>query len=220
MSPERSGGDRTALHGETRAMRIHDITLPIDSALACWPGDAAYTLRRTTTIGEGAAVNLSEVSLSLHMGTHADAPWHYDDCGATMDAVALDPFIGPAVVIDVSGREVVRREDIPSARLQEAPRVLLRTNAWTDTTRFPDRIPVMTADLPAYLAAHGVLLLGLDVPSVDALDSKELPLHHALGRHRPGALRNHRVRKDALVRIGATRKIIGLAGRNAVIEFL
>ena len=52
----------------------------------------------------------------------------------------------------------------------------------TGSTRFPATIPVMERTLPAWLAARGVVLVGVDVPSVDDLDSKTLDNHHALGR--------------------------------------
>jgi arylformamidase len=60
--------------------------------------------------------------------------------------------------------------------------VLFRTGGWPDTSRFPESIPVMEPMLPAWLASRGVVLIGVDVSSVDALDSKTLDNHHALGR--------------------------------------
>ena len=60
--------------------------------------------------------------------------------------------------------------------------MLFHTGGWPDTSRFPDAIPVMEADLPVWLADRGVRLIGVDLPSVDPLDSKTLDNHHALGR--------------------------------------
>lgn len=165
---------------------IYDITLPVGPALAGWPGDAPFRLAWTTRIAEGESVNLGEVSMSLHAGTHVDAPLHYRDSGAAIDATDLSVYIGPAVVADVRGIETIRISDIEVAlegiELRTAPRLLLKTGAWKDHARFPESIPVLECDVPAWLGARGVRLLGLDVPSVDALDSKDLPIHHALGR--------------------------------------
>ena len=61
--------------------------------------------------------------------------------------------------------------------------MLLRTDAWTDHTCFPASIPVMDEDVPAWLHERGVVLVGVDVPSVDAIDSKTLPNHHALNKY-------------------------------------
>ena len=92
--------------------------------------------------------------------------------------------LGPARVADVRGRAVIRVEDLAALDLAGTPRLLPGTDGWADRSRFPDAIPVLHRDVPGYLEAAGVILLGLDVPSVDALDSKDLPVHHALFRSR------------------------------------
>ena len=92
-------------------------------------------------------------------------------------------YCGAAVLADVSGRAVIEVEDIRHLDLHASPRLLLRTGGWADTTQFPPRIPVIAPDVPDYLGSRGVVLLGLDVPSVDSIESKTLPNHHALGRN-------------------------------------
>jgi arylformamidase len=124
---------------------------------------------------------VGEVTTSIHVGTHVDAPFHFLDGGPTADALSLDPFLGPARVVDVRGIPLIRSEDLAAVDLAGTPRLLLRTDGWLDHSRFPESIPVLDRDVPAYLSEQGVILLGLDVPSVDAIDSKDLPIHHALG---------------------------------------
>jgi arylformamidase len=120
--------------------------------------------------------------LSVHTGSHADAPYHYDPQGATMESVDLSVYIGSAYLLDMSGRAVIQVEDL-APHISRAPRLLLRTGVWEDHSRFPERIPVLAPDAPDFLGRNGVRLIGLDVPSVDALDSADLPNHHALGRN-------------------------------------
>jgi arylformamidase len=129
----------------------------------------------------GASVNLSEIRLSVHSGTHCDAPLHFDDCGVAVAALPLEPFLGPARLVDVSGRDIIQIRDLEHIDFSDAPRLLLRTDAWTDHERFPTKIPILATDTIIWLGSRGVRLLGVDVPSVDALDSKDLPNHHALG---------------------------------------
>jgi len=165
-------------------MAIYDISLPVDERLAGWPGDAPYRFTWTCRLSGGASVNLGEVGMSIHTGTHADAPFHYCDSGPTIDAVELDAYVGPAVVADVRGIERISAGGLETAIRGARPeRILLKTGAWTDHSRFPDAIPTITDEAIDWLAARGARLLGLDLPSVDALDNKELPNHHALGRH-------------------------------------
>jgi arylformamidase len=162
-------------------MTIHDITIPMRDSLACWPGDTPFRFSWTWRKRDGAAVNVGQIQLSVHAGTHADAPFHYDDAGATVDGLDLYPFIGPARVIACGEHVRLRRADLKRFDLAGTPRVLFRTGGWTDHTSFPSTIPVMEEDVPEWLHRQGVILVGVDVPSVDDLDSKTLPNHHALG---------------------------------------
>ena len=160
--------------------RIIDITRPMGNDLAGWPGDTPYRFDLAWTRAAGSSVNVGRIATSLHTGTHADAPFHFDDAGATIDQLDLIPFLGPARVVDVGGRDPIRVEDLAGVDLTDAPRILFRTDAWPDRTRFPDAIPTLDATTPAWLAGRGVILAGFDLPSVDALDSKTLPIHHSL----------------------------------------
>ena len=163
---------------------LHDITRPLHATTAPWPGDTAFVHRLTARMDEGAVVNVGALSMGTHNGTHADAPFHYQPDGAPIDA--LDPalFIGPALVVDVSaaGWSITQAAFGDAARHLSGgvTRLLLKTGAWPDSTHFPARIPTLAPGVPAWLGESGVRLLGLDVPSVDDIDSKTLPVHHAL----------------------------------------
>lgn len=171
-------------------MKLYDITRPLHNALAPWPGDTAFHFKRTWEMSAGASVNVGAVTMGVHNGTHADAPIHFRPEGIGIDTMPLEIFCGPAVVIDLSDA----RHDDPcapirlpelepvAADLPRAPRLLLKTGAWQDSTQFPPCIPVVAPEVPAWLGARGVVLLGMDVPSVDATDSKTMPNHHALFR--------------------------------------
>jgi len=160
--------------------RIYDVTVPVREGLAGWPGDTPFEFALAWSRAAGATVNVGRISASIHTGTHVDAPFHFDDAGATVDALALDPFLGPARVVDVRGLAVIGVEDLRPIDLDGAPRLLLRTGGWEDHSRFPASIPVVGEGVADLLRERGVVLLGVDVPSVDPLDSKGLPNHRAL----------------------------------------
>jgi arylformamidase len=162
-------------------MKIHDISMPLAPGVTVWPGDAPYEQQWTFKRSDGATVNVSQVRLSVHTGTHTDAPLHFLDGGIDVAGLPLEPYVGPARVVDVRGRPRIARGDVEGIDLTGTPRVLFRTDAWLDRRRFPEAIPVMDEDVPELLASRGVILVGLDVPSVDALTSQDLPVHHALG---------------------------------------
>lgn len=159
-----------------------DISRTMSDAIACWPGDVAYRFDLGVKMTEGASCNVGSIVTSVHTGTHVDSPFHFDPAGATIEA--LDPaiFIGPAWLADVTETPGNWRKALESLDFSIAPRVLFRTGGWPEGGPFPQTIPVMEPGLPAWLAERGVKLIGLDLPSVDPLDSKTLDRHHALGR--------------------------------------
>ena len=161
--------------------RVRDISRPVGADTAGWPGDVPFAFGLSWRKSAGASVNVGAISGSVHTATHCDAPFHFDDAGTTVDQLALGAFVGPAWVVDVSGPEAWQPL-LEVLDFSHTPRVLFRTGGWPDSAHFPESIPVMEPALPAWLAARGVVLVGVDVPSVDALDSKTLDNHHALGR--------------------------------------
>jgi arylformamidase len=161
---------------------IHDISPLLDSDVAVWPGDSPYSAEDLLRIEDGSSVHLSTIKLSCHTGAHADAPCHFVEGGPGIDAADLEKYIGPCVLIDVSPEEqAIRPEHLPPMEL--APRILFRTGAIRDRTVFPDPLTHLTVELIEFLAAQGCVLIGVDSPSVDAFDSKDLPCHKALYRH-------------------------------------
>lgn len=162
--------------------RIFDITRPVRDGIPVWPGDAPYRLEWTLRRGEGGSVNLSELRMSAHTGSHADAPYHTSDEGARVGEAPLDVYLGPAILAELGGREEIDERWVEGAlagagRVQ---RLLVRTGAWTDPEVFPRRFPALTAAAAARLAEAGVRLFGTDAPSVDPFDSTGLPAHRAL----------------------------------------
>jgi arylformamidase len=172
-------------------MKIWDISRTLSNDLAEWPGDEPCRFRLTREKAKGQSVNLGAISMSLHNGTHADARFHFDTNGESIEKAPLETYLGRATVVDLAQafldakeKHLITIEDLrPSAEaIATSSRLLLKTSRWNDSTVFPDKIPVIAADVPAWLQKNGVKLLGLDLPSVDEIDSKSLPNHHALAR--------------------------------------
>jgi len=161
-------------------MKIIDITHPHSDRLAPWPGDTPFEFRFVARLREGASCNVGKLTCSIHSGTHLDAPYHYNESGATIDALPPALFIGPARVFQAQGLDSLTRDIFAALDGRATPRVLVRTNACDDKSIFPSHIPTLAPDVPAWLGQQGVRLIGLDLPSVDQVDSKTLPIHHAL----------------------------------------
>ncbi|MBY6051784.1 arylformamidase [Cytobacillus firmus] len=160
-----------------------DISQPLTNAIAHWPGDTPFSYETAFSKEQTGSVNIGRITTSLHTGTHVDAPFHFNDKGEKILDLDIELYIGPARVIDVSAYEAVDSEVLKKFDLEGAERVLLRTAVPNNSEVFPNRIPELTPDMADYLGSKGVRLLGVDVPSVDQLDSKGMETHHALYRN-------------------------------------
>lgn len=165
-------------------MQIIDISRTLANDLAPWPGDTPFHFELKWKIAAGATVNVGAVETGFHSGTHTDAVFHFDPKGETIDRADLSTFIGPAIVADVTSFKTIEASHLErwGDALRDAPRLLLKTGGWPNDKIFPKEIPVISPDVPPWLQARGVRLLGVDVPSVDPIESKDLHNHHALAK--------------------------------------
>lgn len=158
---------------------LYDITPPITSALAVWPGDTPLSREVLLDMRRGDNITLSTLRATAHLGAHADAPSHYGANAPTIDQQPLGLYIGPCRVIRVA---VGRGERVLPAHLGSedlAERVLLATGTFPDPERFNQDFAALSPELVTYLHERGVRLIGVDAPSVDRFDSKDLPNHRA-----------------------------------------
>ena len=178
-------------------MEIFDISRALSDQIAPWPGDTPFHFELKWKMAEGATVNVGAISMGVHNGTHADATFHFDESGDPIERMPLDPYVGDAIVVDLTkmfaraGDDLDRRQQIGvadlqafSASLEQAPRLLLKTGVWKDSNIFPDWIPVIAPDVPEWLRERRVKLLGMDLPSVDPIEAKKLTNHYALAAAR------------------------------------
>jgi arylformamidase len=175
---------------------IHDISQPLSPATAVFPGDTPFSAKWVARLAEGASCNVSAIAMSVHCGTHTDAPCHFDDAGLDMASVALEPYIGRCRVLDVRGAgdpPLIPPHALTRDVLEGAERVLFRTRDASDPSDASVFDPHFTAVGPAaarVLVEAGVLLVGIDTPSMDFATSKDLPTHHVLYRGGVAILEN------------------------------
>ena len=176
----------------TASRRLWDISAPVHAGSPVFPGDTPYTQQWCATIGPGCPVNVSAITMSPHVGSHADAPLHYDPEGATIGDVSLDAFIGPCRVIHAIGRgPLIEWAHIAHAvTSQLPPRVLVRTYAAMPVDRWDGQLAAYAPSTVERLAAMGVKLIGIDTASIDPADSKTLDSHQAIRRRGLRVLEN------------------------------
>jgi arylformamidase len=167
---------------------LWDISPPISPAMPPWPGDTQFHAETTWQIADGCPVKVSRITLSTHTGAHCDAPSHYDLQGASIESVSLSPYIGPCRVIECVGAKVVEPRHIAHALSGLPPRVLLRTYACSPKTEWDPGFCSVASETIALLAENGVMLIGIDTPSLDSQDSKSMDAHHAVNAHKMAIL--------------------------------
>ena len=170
--------------------RLWDISPALGPATPPFPGDQAYEQRWTARIAPGCPVNLSALTLSPHLGAHADAPLHYADDAPAIGAVPLQPFLGRCRVIHAIGcGPLVTPQHLAHALADLPPRVLVRSCERAPTV-WSEEFSAYAPQTIELLASRGVKLVGIDSQSVDPATSKTLPSHHLLLTHDLRVLEN------------------------------
>ena len=171
--------------------RIYDISPPVGPDSPVFPGDTPYQQRWTAELGPGCPVNVSALTLSPHVGAHADAPLHYDPLGASAGQLDLTPYLGPCRVIHaIDPGALIEWRHLAHALQDLPPRLLVRTYRAMPQQRWD---PALSAFAPATLhrlADLGVVLVGIDTASIDPADSKTLDSHQVIRQRNLRVLEN------------------------------
>lgn len=164
-------------------MILYDITPAISPRLRVWPGDTPPAREVLCDLHRGDNITLSTLRATVHLGAHADAPSHYGADAPAIHERNLDYYLGPCQVMRLS---VPRRTRLTPAMLSEpirTSRVLLATGTYPDPENFNEDFAALAPELVEHLYGHGVKLVGIDTPSVDLFDSKDLPSHQQFLKH-------------------------------------
>lgn len=143
---------------------IYDISIPLVREVEVYPGDTPLTYEKQD---EGPHIKNSALTTTLHVGTHVDAPVHVEEGGQAVGEMDLDYFLGPCQVMEVlaPGGTLIGPSQIKEIR---APRLLFRTGSFPDYQHWQEYAG-LSEELINYLHQRGVILIGIDTPSIDLL---------------------------------------------------
>lgn len=160
-------------------MKYFDISPLISNDIAVFPGDQPFHRNVSLDIRKD-HLELSSMQTTLHLGAHADAPVHYHKEGCDIAERELEFYFGQCQVITVNTKaKRITPEDLESIEIT-APRVLFRTLSFPNPNQWTDDFIALSPELINFLASKDVMLVGIDTPSVDPADSKELESHQAI----------------------------------------
>ncbi len=165
-------------------MTIIDISLPIHSGMVVYEGDPGVSVTPRLEIARGATSNVSLISLGSHTGTHLDAPAHFIEGGATVEALPLEVLVGPALVAEIAADRLIGRADLERLPLDGQSRLLLKPlnpSLWSRGAFHRDFV-ALDVDGAHYLTERGLRLVGIDYLSIEAFHAPGHPVHrHLLG---------------------------------------
>lgn len=167
-------------------MAIIDLTHPLEPRMPVYPGDEPPRFSAVANL-DTHGYSAGQFTLTTHTGTHIDAPAHCLPGGKTLDQFPASHFLGPARVLDC--RQI--RDTITAAHLAplgdplEADFLLLLTgwDRFWRTERYFTGFPVLSSQAVTWLASHPIKGIGIDAPSLDGPEAKDLPNHRQLLSH-------------------------------------
>lgn len=167
------------MRGISGADRIWDISRPVSEATAVWPGDTRFSREWVMRIDGGASCNVSTIRTTVHIGAHTDAPSHFIDGAPSIEAVDLAKYIGPCRVVHLKEPGPLQASHVAALDPRDE-RLLVRTSPHiADDAWHPD-FAHCGVEAARALADAGWKLLGIDTPSMDFMESKELAAHKTL----------------------------------------
>lgn len=163
--------------------RSIDISPLISENLAVFPGDTPFERTIAMDFDQGDHLALSSIRGTVHLGAHTDAPNHYDATGVGIEAVDPTLYIGRC--------QVFRVKPAPGARITPADidldqvscsRILFATDSFPNPNQWNGDFNSLSPELIEALHQKGVVLVGIDTPSIDPADSKKLESHQTVKR--------------------------------------
>lgn len=157
-------------------MTLIDLSHPI------WPGMPKIPIlpeverHQITSIAAGAPMDISAITLALHVGTHVDAPSHMVAGGTSIDQLPIERFTGRAVVAGVDrkpGEEITVDDVLAGGPAPERDDFLLIATGWAAKFTSPDYAdhPSLSRELAEWAVRTGIRFVGLDMITPD------LPVH-------------------------------------------
>ena len=160
-----------------------DISVPLKSGMIHWPGDGEVSILKTSRMDAGDEVNLTQINMSAHTGTHIDAPLHFLPDGTAIDRMPVEVMLGRARVLTFPQIPVVTAADLAVHDIRPGDRILIKTDnsdgLWHNQPFEPDFVHLAT-DAAIWLAERKPALIGIDYLSVAGFEHNESEVHEAL----------------------------------------
>jgi len=163
---------------------IYDVSVPIVEGMPVWPSDPALKLTSQSHLSRDKShtVQVTNIEMGSHTGTHIDAPFHFVPNGRKLHEIPIEQLVGPATVIQIAGVPSISRKHLEAVNWNNIQRVLFKTDNsehWNDGA-FYESFVYLEPDAAQFLADSGVRVVGIDYLSIDRYQSPQHPVHFIL----------------------------------------
>jgi arylformamidase len=163
---------------------IYDVSVPITNVMPVWPSDPAVKLTSQPhqARDKSYVVQVTNVEMGSHTGTHIDVPWHFIPDGRRLNEIPLETLVGAATVFEITGKRSIGKTEVQKLHLEGVERVLFKTDNsqhWSDG-RFFEEFVYLEPEAAEVLVNRGVKLVGIDYLSIDKFKSEKHPTHFVL----------------------------------------
>jgi arylformamidase len=160
-----------------------DVSVPVRSGMAHWPGDIDVSVARVSSMAEGASCNVSQLQMSAHTGTHVDAPLHFVDGAISIDRMPFEATVGVVRVIEIDVPKLIGRADLEPFAIESGERLIFKTvnsaRCW-ETDEFIKNFVYISEEGAKYLVERKVRSVGIDYLSVAGYYKDTVETHVAL----------------------------------------
>jgi arylformamidase len=170
----------TQIQKNHNSLEYYDISPEISALTAVFPGDTQFSRKINMSFEGSDHLDLSEITTTVHIGAHTDAPSHYHGSGSSIEKRKLHYYMGPCQIVTVekNSGERILPEDLEKLNIIiKQPRVLFKTNSFPDPNKWTDAFVSLSPELIKMLHQSGVILVGIDTPSVDPATDQGLSSH-------------------------------------------
>lgn len=179
---------------------IIDITLNISEDMTTWPGDRDVVISRVRDMDKGDYLNVTNITLCVHTGTHMDSPKHFIKDGKGIEDLSLDTLVGPTQVIELDCVDIIEPADLEAAGIfDNTTRLLLKTRnsaLWDDMTHAFDKAFVGPSPAAAqWMVDRGIQLVGIDYLSIERYKEPDHLTHLILLREEVSVVEGLDLRK-------------------------
>lgn len=159
-----------------------DVTMPIFNGMLLWPGSPETKIELLRSIEKGDTSNVSALNMSVHSGTHVDAPFHSFKDGKGIESIRADILIGKVSVFELDVNDSIKKEDIEGLNFKGVKRVFFKTknSSYLKEKKFKDGFIYISDSAADFMVKTGIKLVGIDYLSIERHEQKEKPAHHIL----------------------------------------